>query len=988
MERQIHLASFKPSPDKFGVPKETQYFISSKKVTMKLKHIISTNVKLASKDDLVSSLLSIMQDTKISSIIIVDLHNHPIGIFTEFDAMKVVASSVDIINLTVKDVISSKQLFTLDEDTEIHKAFEIMQDKHLRHIIAVDHDRKIKGIATQSDFLRYLDTDILIKLKTSSDVMTKNVITITDSYTLSDAASIMLHHKISSLIVTDENNYPVGIITERDMVSYANKKTSSYTLNDVMSKPLQTIKEDEPLTLCVSLMEDLKIRRIAVVNEAGRLVGIVTRHDILKSIQSKKIEILSQSLKQKNYELEIIKKQDEELKLLDIALKSSANAVIITDIDTTIKWCNHAFEELTGYTSREIIGKRPKQLIGSGLQTKEFYEILWNTILSKKSFKGEIINKKKNGSLYNEKLTITPIIDENHEISHFVAIKEDITSIKNMQKSLIESEARFKNLFDHAPLPYQSLDEKGNIIEVNNAWLEFSGYKYHEVIGTFIGRYLTPNHLNIMKCNINELLNKGEVKHKTFEFITKNGDIKIIELNGKTSKDPITQKIYTHCLISDITEKKAMQDKMHYIAHHDILTSLPNKVFLQEQINQAIIRANRNNTKIALLIIGLDRFQDINDSFGHIIGDELLILVANYLQTTEATSNFIARLSGDEFGVLIEDIKHQEDCAIIANKLISQLNTTYVLSNNASVYLSATVGISIYPNNALNAQALLQHSDAALYLAKREERGSFRFYNNDLTKKARKSLELSSSLQKSILNDEFIVLYQPQVDVKSGKIIGAESLVRWQYNSTLINPDEFISLAEERGLISGISQFVIKQSCTDLKQFLKVASSDFKLSVNISSLELSDIGYKNNLSTLIKKYGIKPENIGIEVTETIFIKDIKEAIISLKNIKDEGFLISLDDFGTGYSSLSYLKKLPLDILKIDKSFIDGLPYENDDIQIVKTIISMAKTLGLKVLAEGVETKEQLDFLEKEGCDYYQGYYFSKPVNIQDFIKLL
>ncbi|MDY0327659.1 MAG: EAL domain-containing protein [Arcobacteraceae bacterium] len=954
---------------------------------MKLKHIISTNVKIASKHDLISSLLSTMQENKISSIIVTDSKKHPIGIFTEFDAIKVVATGMNIDNLTAKDFLNSQELFVINEEIEIYKAFEIMQDKHCRHIIAVDDDKKIKGIATQSNFLKYLDTDVLIKLKTTADVMIKDVITMTPEYTLSDAAATMMHHRISCLVIVDDFNLPIGIITERDMVQYAKQSKNMVILKDVMSSPLRTVNTTDSLSFSVNLMEELKIRRLVVVNNDGSLAGIITRHDVLKSMQSKKIELLTHTLSQKNYELDIIKKQDEELKLLDIALRSSANAVVITDKDAIIRWCNSAFEELTGYKIKDILGKKPNHLTKSGIQTGEFYEILWSTILSKKSWKGEVVNKRRDGSLYNEKLSITPIIDSKGDITHFVAIKEDITQLKNMQKSIIESEMRFKNLFENAPLPYQSLDSKGIIVDVNRAWLEFSGYQYDEVIGSFIGSYLA-NEKEHLECSFGELLSNGEVKNKIFNFRTKNNSIRTIEVNGKISKDLNSGEKLTHCLLYDITEKQAMQDKIHYIAHHDILTNLPNKIVLNEHLDIAIKKANRNKTKIALIVLGLDRFKDINDSFGHSIGDELLILVANMLKLLARKSDFVARISGDEFCIVVEDVIHQEDCAIIADKLIKAINKAWHLSNESYIYLSATLGISLYPDNTINAHELLQYSDAALYLAKKEDRGQFRFYNNSLTLQARKNLTLSTQLKEAIIRDQFIVLYQPQIDIKSGKIFGAESLIRWQNGSELVSPKEFITFAEERSLISGISQFVLKQSCKDLDNFLPFADIDFKLSVNISSLELTKLTLINDFKEILQKFNINPINIGIEVTESIFIKDIAQAIECLEEFKNANFMISLDDFGTGYSSLSYLKKLPLDIIKIDKSFIDGVPFENDDVQITKTIISMAKTLGLKVLAEGVETKEQLDFLKNEGCDYYQGYYYSKPISADEFKTLL
>lgn len=955
---------------------------------MKLKYIISTNLKVASSSEPLSSIIDKMQTYKISSIVVVDEVNHPIGIFTEFDAIKIVASSLDIEKTMVFEIIKEQTIFVLNEEIDIYEAFSIMQQKHFRHIVVVDGNNIVKGIATQSDFLKYIDTEMLIKLKVTADVMTQKVFSLTKEHTLDEAARLMLENRVSSLIVIDDINKPIGIVTERDMVKYASAKHSQISLVNAMSSPIQTIKNSDTLSSCLSKMEELKIRRLAVVNNQEELSGIITRHDILKSIQNKKIEVLSQTIKQKNYELEIIKKQDEELKLLDVALRSSVNAIVITDIDAKILWCNQAFVDLTGYKEQEAIGKKPNELIYSGKQSLAFYEKLWNTILSKHSFKGEIINKKKDGTLYNENLTITPILDSDDNITHFVAIKEDITEIKKLQSSIVESEARFKNLFDNAPLPYQSLNDKGFIVEVNKAWLQLGGYKYEEVINTHIAQYL-----NINSARFNSLVQRfkanKEIKHEIIEFITKNKEIKIIELNGRMTEDYKLSTFFTHCLLTDITEKKEMMDKIDFIAHYDPLTSLPNKVSLFNQLNQSINRSKKNKQRLALMVVGIDRFKDINDSFGHIVGDELLTLVASKIKAFIKEFDYISRVNGDEFGILVENMDSQEDCAGIANELLGSINGSYVLSNNISVYISSSIGIAVYPDNALDTQSLLQHADAALYLAKREGNGKFRFYNNELTLRARKNIAFSSSLQNSIINNEFIVLYQPQVDIKSGKILGFESLVRWKSGSRIISPMEFIKLAEERGLISGITQFVVKQSCEDLVEFRKHSCNQkLKLSINVSSIELDSIYFNKTLLENIKEHKIMPENIVLEVTESIFIKDIQGAINTLIEVKNSGFSISLDDFGTGYSSLSYLKKIPLDIIKIDKSFIDGIPLNSDDMQITRTIISMAKSLNLKVLAEGVETKEQLEFLKEEECDYYQGYYFAKPISADEIIQLL
>lgn len=830
---------------------------------MQLKHIISKDIKIAKKEELVSSLIDTMQENMISSVIIVDEDHKPIDIITEKDIVKIVAKHQDVHNLAIQDISHKKDLFTQNQNVEMYDAYELMQSFGHRHIIVVDDEKEILGIATQSDFLKYLDSELLTKLKPVRDVMVVNIVTLFPHDTLGDAANLMLDNEISSLVIIDTNDFPVGIVTERDMVKYANNKTmEEIVIKNIIGKQLYTVLPDTSLFDVLEMMKAYRIRRVIVVDENGTLAGLVTRNDILKSIRSKKLEILTANLRQKSFELEIIKKQEEELKLLGIAIKSSPDGIIITDIEAKIKWCNQAFEELTGYSKFEILGKRPKDLLYSGIQTQEFYKTLWETILEKKSFKGEIKNKRKDGTLYDEKITITPLVDERGEITHFIAIKEDIT------------------------------------------------------------------------------------------------------------------------------ERNLMIDTINQIAHFDSLTTLPNKFSLTNEIHQAILRANRNKSTAALFILGLDNFKDINESFGHTIGDELLIIISKQIKQYSRMSDFVARITGDEFAILIENIDEPEELAMIAQKLIDDVSKTWELSNGSSVYISATMGISIYPKIAKNSNELFQYSDAALFLAKKENKGKYRFYNDEITQKARKNIQTIVDLKESILQNSFMVLYQPQVEIATNKIIGAESLVRWINKDEIISPLDFIPIAEERGIISDITEFVVKQTCKDLVAFSKIiGTKSFKVSVNISSVELNNFTVEN-IRAIIEEYKIDKNNFGIEITESIFIHEIQNAIKILNRFKDDNFLISMDDFGTGYSSLSYLKQLPIDILKIDKSFVDGLPNDQNDVQITRAIISMAKTLGLKTLAEGVETKEQLEFLKNAQCDYYQGYYFSKPIKKEEFIDIL
>jgi PAS domain S-box-containing protein len=493
---------------------------------MKLKHIVKDVITIKGSQN-VLALLEMMKENKISSVVVLNKAGKIYGIFTESDAIKAVALGFNLQQMQVKEFVGKHDVFSLPEETYLFEAFNQMQGQGYRHVIAVDSQNCVKGIATQSDFLKYLDTQVLVKIKSVEDVMIKDVVTADENYSVNDAALIMFENKISSLIVVNQLDKPVGIVTERDMVDFA-LQSSNVRLHEVMSKPLLTTTKDEPLHSVLEKMEQFQIRRFVIVDNDENIVGLVTRSNILRSIQAKKIEILAKTLKEKNRELEIIKKQDEELKLLDTALKSSANAVVITDVNANIKWCNSAFEKLTGYQKEEVLGKRPKELLKSGVHTKTFYDSLWNTILAKQSFKGEVVNRKKNGDLYTENLTITPLLDSKGEITHFVAVKEDITQLKKLQQSIIESEKRFKNLFEQAPLPYQSLDKDGYIVEVNKAWLQMSGYSYKEVIGSHISQYICKDELKLLQTTFSSFLLEGEVRGQVFKFLTKSGEDKII----------------------------------------------------------------------------------------------------------------------------------------------------------------------------------------------------------------------------------------------------------------------------------------------------------------------------------------------------------------------------------------------------------------------------------------------------------------------------
>ena len=419
--------------------------------------------------------------------------------------------------------------------------------------------------------------------------------------------------------------------------------------------------------------------------------------------------------------------------------------------------------------------------------------------------------------------------------------------------------------------------------------------------------------------------------------------------------------------------------KMKHQTEHDALTGLPNRVLFNDRLEQGIEKAKRKNSKMALLFIDLDHFKEINDSLGHAIGDEVLQNITSRLKATKRDGDTLARLGGDEFTIILEDLAEAEDASIIAKNVLDILAKPVSVKKH-DLYVSSSIGISIYPDDGSSAANLLKFADSAMYKAKSEGRNNFQYYSSHLTELAFERVVMEASLRVAIKNEEFVVFYQPQVNGSLDAIIGMEALVRWEHPiKGLVSPAKFIPLAESTGLIIDIDRLVMKNAMTQFSQWYKAGYNPGILSMNLAVKQLRDENFLQVFTDLIKETECKPEWLELEVTEGQIMTHPENAILILQKISDMGIRLAVDDFGTGYSSLAYLKKLPIDKLKIDQTFIKDLPNDEEDVGISKAVIALAKSLNLEVIAEGVETKEQRDFLVKNGCENIQGYFYFKPL---------
>ena len=560
------------------------------------------------------------------------------------------------------------------------------------------------------------------------------------------------------------------------------------------------------------------------------------------------------------------------------------------------------------------------------------------------------------------------LVKENQEISEKLSLSDNV--LQNIPESVMIT------------------DTKLNIIYINKAFTQVTGYKEKDILGKKTSVLKSGYHNKEFYQKIWALMTKkGQWKGEIWNR-KKDGSIYpewliITEIKNR-------QQNISHYagIFSDISNQQHVIEHLQKLSYYDVLTGLPNRKLFQDRFNFCLSQAKNQNKPLALLFLDLDKFKKINDTLGHSAGDNLLNMVAERLKNCLGKHDIISRLGGDEFTIIMPDIKNKIEVHQLANKIIDSFLKFFLL-NSRKVLINTSIGISLYPSNGCDQEILTQNADTAMYKAKDIHGSSYLFYKKYMNDHFLEHLELEDELYKSIKNQDFSLAYQPQIDLKTGKIYGAEALLRWQH-ATLgdIAPDVFIPLAEELGLIQELGEFALKTACLQTKKWLDQGYKDFIISVNLSGEQIIHGDPLKVVRDILKLSGLKPNQLELELTESILIKDIELSIHILSQFKALGIHLAIDDFGTGYSSLTYLKQFTIDKLKIDKSFIENITTDKKDASIANSIIALAHNLDLKVIAEGVETQAQLDFLKQQGCDQIQGYFYSRPLSaagMSDFL---
>lgn len=564
------------------------------------------------------------------------------------------------------------------------------------------------------------------------------------------------------------------------------------------------------------------------------------------------------------------------------------------------------------------------------------------------------------------------------------ADKETIQNLQleNMNNvSLINEKTNlFNTLFDHSHTGIALLDLDGHIVKVNQAFCSLLAYRRENMIEFNYYKLLQENDFRDLQVHIQELINKQiPVYLSEQQVYKKNGELLWTMSTFALIRDSHEQPVCFVVQLQNISLQKKAEERLQHMAYHDPLTGLANRNKLEQFMNHILAASRRHHTGFAVMFLDLDRFKNINDTIGHDAGDILLQIVAERLHSAVRNTDMVARLGGDEFVLLITDVKKAESVALIAQKILNSFLQAISVQEQ-EIYITTSIGISLYPHDGINIHTLMKHADLALYRAKEHGRNNYQFYTNEMTSKAQEKLALQNALGHALSKNEFLLHYQPKMNLETRKITGVEAFLRWKNKEYgMVSPDEIISLAEETGLILQVSDWIVKTACQQLKEWHKMGFTSLTMSVNCSPRQFKHVTFVDDIIKTLAQVGIPPQSLEIEITEKMIMDDPENTLRALFALKDLGLQIVIDDFGTGYWSLNNLRRLSIDKIKIDKSFIKQVVTDETSAAITTAILAMANKLNIKAIAEGVETREQYDFLVKEGCAEIQGYYLTQAL---------
>lgn len=822
---------------------------------LQIKDIFSNRLLSCGRDTPLVDAVKLMRADKVSAIFVTD-NERIVGIWTESDSVKLNFENPTF-SLTPIGALMASPVHDIRINKTLGEATIKFHQLGIRHLLVKDEDNQAIGAVSLSDIVRNQGLDHYLHFRSIADHFERKINVLKSDDCISVAINAMKEKRDTAVLVFNETLAEYGIITQRDIAYMVLNPDWRMVCWQLASYPMYSVTPEDSLFDAYRLMTSKSIRHLVVKDPKTELViGLLALKNVLTEIETAYCSELEKVLAQRDVALQ---KSEKNLYLANRIIDASLDGIMITRCDGEIIQVNPAFSILTGYQDYEVLGQNPS-LLSSGIHGAEYYEKMWIQLHDKGVWQGEICNRKKNGDVYVEWLTIIEI------------------------------------------------------------------------------------------------------------------------------KEPYSEDVLYAAIFSDITERKNAEEKIVRLAYFDELTSLPNRRLFHDRLSMALAGAHRDKQTLAVMFIDLDRFKEVNDSLGHSAGDQLLIQVSERIKKKLREGDTLARLGGDEFVILLTEVSDIDSVVEFANKILEQLSVPFELGE-ICVTATASIGAAIYPEDGLDSEALLKHADVAMYRSKEIGRNSFQLYRASMNARSLERLSMLSRFQSGLDNNEFELYFQPLQCLTSNRISSVECLLRWHDpNLGMISPAQFIPLAEELGLIIQLDKWVINRACEQMA-FWRYQGVDIRrIAINVSAQHLCQGDLTMTVAHALNKHSLNGRYVELELTESSFISNLHDAKAELKKLKNLGVSIALDDFGTGYSALSYLTKLPIDILKIDASFIAKIPDEYGNSEIVSAIIAMAKALNLHVVAEGVEKPEQRQFLQKLGCHTLQGFLFCKPLAATNWIN--
>ncbi|MEQ6887224.1 EAL domain-containing protein [Halomonas sp. CS7] len=819
-----------------------------------VERIMQTGLLTCTPDTPLREAAARMAERRFSAMLVVQ-DDQAVGIWTEHDSLLVDFARPEALKLPIERVMSHP-VASVHQATPVGAAALRFGAERCRHLLVVDDAGNPKGILSQTDMALNQGIEPYLRLREVGDAMRPRPLLLGGALSLNDAAQQMHRAGCDAAVVTCDGE-ELGILTERDLVRFVARHPGDTAVGELASRPLLTVGVEEALIHARDLLIDRRVRHLGVLDDEGGVVGLLEFQDLLAGAEHFYLEDLREALEQRD---QALAQSRRNLQLAERVIDSSLEGIIITDAETRIEFVNPAFTHLTGYSLEEAAGRTPA-LLSSGRHGADFYQHMWQTLQEHGYWRGEVWNRRKNGQLFLELLTITAIRDDAGEIRNYAA------------------------------------------------------------------------------------------------------------------------------LFSDITHIRENEEQVRRLAYYDPLTRLPNRRLLEDRLELAIRHAHRHQQRLAVVFLDLDHFKQVNDALGHTMGDELLLKVSQRLRAQLREDDTLARQGGDEFIALLNEVAEVDEVTRVARRLIESVSAPFEVGGQV-FRVGCSLGISLYPDDGVEVETLVRQADAAMYRAKKEGRNTYRLFRAEMHRQDHGLLKMETALRNTAETGAGLgVHYQPLFDRDSGEVHGAEALLRWHHPTFgHVSPGDFIPLAERSGLILPLGERLMHLVAAQMRDWLAAGLAPPRVAVNLSARQFWQSDLVAQVRALYAAYELPPGQIGFELTESILLDKQQQAIHTLQALRELGCRIAIDDFGTGYSSLSYLQDLPVTTLKIDRSFIQQLGESRGSSAIVAAVTGLAKELGLRVVAEGVETEDQLQALSRYHVNLIQGFLTGRPADAATFAE--